>query len=68
MENFNKGMDDSLKVNNVLREVMAFNLVSMIGKIVEIDVSGVNFDGNNKFFFLFFFDEKIDVFKGVLVI
>ncbi|MFP6053140.1 flagellar hook assembly protein FlgD [Helicobacter pylori] len=65
MENLNKGMDDSLKANNALREVSALNSVSMIGKIAETDVSGANFDGNNKLSFSLFFDEKIDASKGV---
>ncbi|MGL2336390.1 flagellar hook assembly protein FlgD [Helicobacter pylori] len=65
MENLNKGMDDSLKANNALREVTALNSVSMIGKIAETDVSGANFDGNNKLSFSLFFDEKIDASKGV---
>ncbi|WP_000963336.1 flagellar hook assembly protein FlgD [Helicobacter pylori] len=65
MENLNKGMDDSLKANNSLREVTALNSVSMIGKIAETDVSGANFDGNNKLSFSLFFDEKIDASKGV---
>ncbi|GAA7277927.1 hypothetical protein HpCK40_07280 [Helicobacter pylori] len=64
MENLNKGMDDSLKANNALREVTALNSVSMIGKIAETDVSGANFDGNNKLSFSLFFDEKIDASKG----
>ncbi|GAA8466118.1 flagellar hook assembly protein FlgD [Helicobacter pylori] len=64
MENLNKGMDDSLKANNALREVSALNSVSMIGKIAETDVSGANFDGNNKLSFSLFFDEKIDASKG----
>lgn len=37
----------------------------MIGKIAETDVSGANFDGNNKLSFSLFFDEKIDASKGV---
>ncbi|PDX48869.1 flagellar hook assembly protein FlgD [Helicobacter pylori] len=65
MENLNKGMDDSLKANNALREVSALNSVSMIGKIAETDVSGANFDGNNKLSFSLFFDAKIDASKGV---
>ncbi|WP_000963295.1 flagellar hook assembly protein FlgD [Helicobacter pylori] len=65
MENLNKGMDDSLKANNALREVSALNSVSMIGKIAETDVSGANFDGNNKLSFSLFFDEKIEASKGV---
>ncbi|GLO98487.1 basal-body rod modification protein FlgD [Helicobacter pylori] len=65
MENLNKGMDDNLKANNALREVTALNSVSMIGKIAETDVSGANFDGNNKLSFSLFFDEKIDASKGV---
>ncbi|GAA9705926.1 flagellar hook assembly protein FlgD [Helicobacter pylori] len=65
MENLNKGMDDSLKASNALREVSALNSVSMIGKIAETDVSGANFDGNNKLSFSLFFDEKIDASKGV---
>ncbi|MGL2740438.1 flagellar hook assembly protein FlgD [Helicobacter pylori] len=65
MENLNKGMDDSLKANNALREVSALNSMSMIGKIAETDVSGANFDGNNKLSFSLFFDEKIDASKGV---
>ncbi|WP_187857699.1 flagellar hook assembly protein FlgD [Helicobacter pylori] len=65
MENLNKGMDDSLKANNALREVSALNSVSMIGKIAETDVSGANFDGNHKLSFSLFFDEKIDASKGV---
>ncbi|WP_208378252.1 flagellar hook assembly protein FlgD [Helicobacter pylori] len=64
MENLNKGMDDSLKANNALREVSALNSVSMIGKIAETDVSGANFDGNNKLSFSLFFDEKINASKG----
>ncbi|AFI04746.1 flagellar basal body rod modification protein [Helicobacter cetorum MIT 00-7128] len=64
MENLNKGMDDNLKANNSLREVTALNSVSMIGKIAETDVSGANFDGNNKVAFSLFFDETIDTSKG----
>ena len=59
LEKLDKGMDQSINSNSYLAQISALNAVSMIGKIAETDVNGVQIQGNGEVNFALYFDEPI---------
>lgn len=68
LENLDKGMNTNVESNSHMAQISALNTVSMIGKIAETDVSGVNVKGAGEINFSLYFDQKIDSTKGNPVI
>lgn len=64
LEKLDKGMEQSIDSNSYLAQVSALNAVSMIGKIVETDVNGINIQGNGEVDFALYFDEPIKENQG----
>ncbi len=63
LENLNKGMNNTLQSNMAMAQVAGLNSVSMIGKIAETDVKGINVT-KGKVDFSLYFDEPIKVSEG----
>lgn len=63
LEHLDKGMDNSLKASALLTEASGRNSVTMIGKIVETDVKGINV-GKGKVNFTLYFDRPIKASEG----
>ncbi|WP_163532192.1 flagellar hook assembly protein FlgD [Helicobacter suis] len=63
LEHLNKGMDNTLQSNMAMAQVAGLNSVSMIGKIAETDVKGINVT-KGKVDFSLYFDEPIKVSEG----
>lgn len=59
LEKMDKGIDENINSNAYLAQVSALNAVSMIGKVVETDVNGVNIGGQGEVNFALYFDEPI---------
>lgn len=64
LEALNLGMQESAKSNLATSQLNALNTVSMIGKVAETDVFGVNVKKGNTVKFSIYFDQKIDPNKG----
>ncbi|PAF44013.1 flagellar basal body rod modification protein [Helicobacter sp. 11S02596-1] len=64
LESLDKGMQANMNSNTQMAQVSALNTVSMIGKIAETDISGVNVKGPGEIQFSLYFDSKIDASKG----
>ena len=64
LEALNLGMQESAKSNLATSQLNALNTVSMIGKVAETDVFGVNVKKGNAVKFSIYFDQKIDPNKG----
>lgn len=64
LEKLDKGMDQSIDSNAYLAQISALNAVSMIGKIVETDVNGINIQGSGEVNFALYFDEPINASQG----
>ncbi|PAF48313.1 flagellar basal body rod modification protein [Helicobacter sp. 12S02232-10] len=64
LENLNKGMEANLESDTKMAQVSALNTVSMIGKIAETDISGINVKEPGEIHFTLYFDSKIDSSKG----
>lgn len=64
LEKLDKGMDSSVETNTHMAQINALNTVSMIGKIAETDVSGVNVKGKGDINFSLYFDQKINATEG----
>ncbi|PAF51823.1 hypothetical protein BKH43_00905 [Helicobacter sp. 13S00401-1] len=63
LEDLDKGMKESVASMAQAAQSNSLNTVSMIGKIAETDVMGVDFKGD-KVNFSLYFDDKIDASKG----
>ncbi|WP_235852481.1 flagellar hook assembly protein FlgD [Helicobacter vulpis] len=63
LEHLDKGMDNSLKASALLTEASGRNSVTMIGKIAETDVKGINV-GKGKVTFALYFDQPIQASEG----
>ncbi|PAF45640.1 hypothetical protein BKH40_01800 [Helicobacter sp. 11S02629-2] len=63
LEELDKGMKESAKSMAQAAQSNSMNTVSMIGKIAETDVMGIDFKGD-KVNFSLYFDDKIDASKG----
>lgn len=55
---------DSNSTNNITN-MSPYNSINMIGKIAETKINGINIEDNNPIDFELFFDEKIDIKKGI---
>ena len=64
LEALNTGMQENAKSNVLTAQLNALNTVSMIGKVAETDVFGVNVQKGNAVKFSIYFDQKIDPNKG----
>ena len=64
LEKLDKGMDESINSNSYLAQISALNAVSMIGKIVETDVNGINIPASGEVDFSLYFDEPIRESQG----
>lgn len=64
LEALNQGMQDTARSNVATAQLNALNTVSMIGKVAETDVFGVNVEKNKPVKFSIYFDQKIDPQKG----
>ncbi len=63
LDHLDKGMDNSLKASALMTEASGRNSVTMIGKIAETDVKGINV-GKGKVTFALYFDQPIKVSEG----
>lgn len=68
MERLGAGIDSSKEATEQMSQSSAFQSISMVGKIAETDVSGVNYKGDGKIHFSLFFDRAIDTAKGIPVV
>lgn len=64
LEALNTSMQDSAKSNVLTAQLNSLNMVSMIGKVAETDVFGVQVQGNKPVKFSIYFDQPIDANKG----
>ena len=64
LEALNTGMQENAKSNVLTAQLNAINTVSIIGKVAETDVFGVNVQKGNAVKFSIYFDQKIDPNKG----
>ncbi len=64
LEALNMGMENNAKADALRTQINALNTVSMIGKIAETDVFGVNVKRGESVKFSIYFDQKIDPSKG----
>ncbi|PAF42583.1 flagellar basal body rod modification protein [Helicobacter sp. 11S03491-1] len=64
LENLDKGMSTSVDSNSHMAQITALNTVSMIGKIAETDINGVNIKGAGEIKFSLYFDSPIDTSRG----
>ncbi|WP_120947779.1 flagellar hook assembly protein FlgD [Helicobacter mehlei] len=63
LEHLDKGVDNTLKSNAVMTQASGLNSVTMIGKIAETDVKGINVT-KGKVDFSLYFDEPINTAEG----
>ncbi|WP_120944251.1 flagellar hook assembly protein FlgD [Helicobacter labacensis] len=63
LDHLDKGVDNSLKSNALMTQASGLNSVSMIGKIAETDVKGINV-GKGKVSFALYFDQPIEASEG----
>lgn len=68
MTKLSEGVDSSIESNAQMSQASAFQSVAMVGKIVETDVSGVNYGGDGRVGFSLYFDKPIEANKGTPVI
>ena len=68
MDNLSSGIENSIQATNQMSQSSAFQSVSMVGKIAETDVSGINYSGEGKTGFSLFFDHPIKSERGMPVI
>ncbi|WP_104759957.1 flagellar hook assembly protein FlgD [Helicobacter bizzozeronii] len=63
LEHLDKGVDNTLKSNAIMTQASGLNSVTMIGKIAETDVKGINVT-KGKVDFSLYFDEPINTTEG----
>lgn len=68
MEKLGTGIESSKEATEQMSQSSAFQSISMVGKIAETDVSGVNYKGDGKIHFSLYFDRAIDASKGLPVV
>ncbi len=68
LEILNMGMEENTHATTKGAKANTLNAVSMIGKIAETDIMGLNVSGNGENHFSLYFDNKIDATKGNPVI
>ncbi|RDU53030.1 flagellar basal body rod modification protein [Helicobacter sp. MIT 00-7814] len=64
LESLNEGMKTTASSNAAMAGLNALNSVSMIGKIAETDVFGINLSAGESVKFQIYFDEAIDTSRG----
>ena len=64
LESLNEGMKTTASSNNAMAALNALQSVSMIGKIAETDVFGVNLNAGDSVKFQIFFDKAINAEQG----
>ena len=64
MEKLGEGIDNSIEASGQMSQASAFQSVSMVGKIAETDVSGINYNGEGRVSFSLYFDQPIDASRG----
>lgn len=64
LEALNAAMQDNAKSNILTAQLNALNTVSMIGKVAETDVFGINIQRGKPSKFSIYFDQKIDPSRG----
>ncbi len=68
LEMLNMGMEENTHATTKGAKANTLNAVSMIGKIAETDIMGLNVAGSGENHFSLYFDNKIDISKGNPVI
>lgn len=68
MEKLGEGIDNSIEASGQMSQASAFQSVSMVGKIAETDVSGINYNGEGRVSFSLYFDQPIDASRGKPVV
>lgn len=68
MDKLTEGIDFSTQATEQMSQSSAFQSISMVGKIAETDVSGINYAGEGRATFALYFDRPIDVSKGNAVV
>lgn len=68
LEMLNMGMEENTNATTQGTRANNLNAVSMIGKIAETDIMGLNVNGSGENHFSLYFDNKIDASKGSPVI
>ncbi len=68
MDKLGEGIDNSIQATSQMSQASSFQSVSMVGKIAETDVSGVNYSGEGKVHFSLYFDQPIDSSRGKPVV
>ncbi|WP_407918849.1 flagellar hook assembly protein FlgD [Helicobacter didelphidarum] len=68
LEILNMGMEENTNATTQGARANTLNAVSMIGKIAETDIMGLNVSGSGENRFSLYFDNKIDVSRGNPVI
>lgn len=64
LEILNMGMEENTHATTKGAQANTLNAVSMIGKIAETDIMGLNVNGSGENRFSLYFDNKIDASKG----
>ena len=68
MDKLGLNLESSKEATEQMSQSSAFQSISMVGKIAETDVSGVNYKGEGKIHFSLYFDRAIDASKGLPVV